>query len=42
VVTRRRLPDDTALDIHGDASAHWLRVAQAFAGPPGPAPKRRS
>ena len=41
VVTRRRLPDDTALDIHGDAAAGWMRVAQAFAGPPGPPPKHR-
>jgi uncharacterized protein (TIGR03084 family) len=36
VVTQRRHPDDTSLRADGPAGADWLRVAQAFAGVPGP------
>jgi uncharacterized protein (TIGR03084 family) len=36
VVTQRRHPADTGLEARGDAAAEWLRLAQAFAGPPGP------
>jgi len=35
VVTRRIHPDDTALQTQGLAAAEFLRLAQAFAGPPG-------
>ena len=42
VVTRRRLPADTDLVITGPAAQHWLSIAQAFAGPPGPPPSSRS
>lgn len=35
VVTQRRHPADTALEIAGDAAAEWISIAQAFAGPPG-------
>jgi uncharacterized protein (TIGR03084 family) len=34
VVTQRRLVDDTALEVHGDVAAQWMRIAQAFAGGP--------
>jgi len=34
VVTQRRHPDDTDLEIVGDAARAWMAVAQAFAGPP--------
>ncbi|SHG01864.1 TIGR03084 family metal-binding protein [Streptoalloteichus hindustanus] len=42
LVTRRRHPDDLALDAVGEIARQWLTVAQAFAGPPGPsrAPER--
>ncbi len=36
VVTQRRHPADTALEVHGDAAREWIGIAQAFAGPPGP------
>lgn len=35
VVTQRRHLADTSLEIHGDAAAEWMSIAQAFAGPPG-------
>ena len=35
VVTQRRHPDDTALDITGPVATEWMSIAQAFAGPPG-------
>jgi uncharacterized protein (TIGR03084 family) len=35
VVTRRRHPDDTALEATGPVATEWLSIAQAFAGPPG-------
>ena len=35
IVTQRRHLDDTALEITGAAAAHWMAIAQAFAGPPG-------
>lgn len=35
VVTQRRHPDDTELEIVGDEAQRWMSVAQAFAGPPG-------
>lgn len=35
VVTRRRHPVDTHLEITGPAANEWMGIAQAFAGPPG-------
>jgi uncharacterized protein (TIGR03084 family) len=35
VVTQRRHPADTGLVAEGPIAAEWLRIAQAFAGPPG-------
>ena len=35
VVTQRRHPADTNLEIHGPAAEEWMAIAQAFAGPPG-------
>jgi uncharacterized protein (TIGR03084 family) len=35
VVTQRRHPDDTALEITGPVATQWMSIAQAFAGPPG-------
>lgn len=35
VVTQRRHVLDTDLEIVGDAAMEWMRIAQAFAGPPG-------
>ncbi len=35
LVTQRVHRDDTALVAHGDDAAHWLTIAQAFAGPAG-------
>ncbi len=35
LVTQRRHPDDLSLRAEGDGAAQWLRIAQAFAGPPG-------
>ena len=39
VVTQRRHVEDTSLETKGDAARHWMRVAQAFAGPPAEGPK---
>jgi uncharacterized protein (TIGR03084 family) len=36
VVTQRRNPDDTALEVTGDAAQEWVGIAQAFAGAPTP------
>ncbi|CAM02403.1 hypothetical protein SACE_3125 [Saccharopolyspora erythraea NRRL 2338] len=36
VVTQRRHPAGTALTAVGEQARHWLGIAQAFAGPPGP------
>jgi uncharacterized protein (TIGR03084 family) len=36
LVTRRVHRDDTALRAEGADADHWLDIAQAFAGPPGP------
>jgi len=36
VVTQRRNLDDTSLEVRGRAALEWMRIAQAFAGPPGP------
>lgn len=35
VVTQRRNPADTGLIATGPVATEWLRIAQAFAGPPG-------
>jgi uncharacterized protein (TIGR03084 family) len=35
VVTQRRHLADTALEVAGTVADRWLRIAQAFAGPPG-------
>jgi uncharacterized protein (TIGR03084 family) len=35
VVTQRRHVADTDLRVTGSAAAEWMRLAQAFAGPPG-------
>ena len=48
VTTQRRHIDDTDLRVEGDLAREWMRIAQAFAGPPGPGrrpgqfPKRSS
>ena len=34
VVTKRRRPDDTALEVTGPLAREWIDIAQAFAGPP--------
>ena len=39
VVTQRRHADDTALAVTGPVAAEWMRIAQAFAGAPGPGRK---
>ncbi len=41
VVTQRRNVADTGLVVEGEAAAEWMRLAQAFAGPPteGPPPR---
>ena len=36
LVTQRRHRDDLALTVAGPGAAHWVAIAQAFAGPPGP------
>ncbi len=33
VVTQRRHPDDTALEVVGPLATEWITIAQAFAGP---------
>lgn len=35
VVTQRRHPADSTLEIHGPLAEEWMSIAQAFAGPPG-------
>ncbi len=35
IVTQRRHPDDTDLNIQGPAATEWMAIAQCFAGPPG-------
>jgi uncharacterized protein (TIGR03084 family) len=35
VVTQRRHPSDTSLEISGPAATEWMGIAQAFAGKPG-------
>jgi uncharacterized protein (TIGR03084 family) len=39
VVTQRRHVADTDLRVEGPAAEEWMRIAQAFAGPPGPGRK---
>jgi uncharacterized protein (TIGR03084 family) len=34
VVTQRRRPDHTALEVVGPLAREWIDIAQAFAGPP--------
>ncbi|HXY91576.1 MAG TPA: TIGR03084 family metal-binding protein [Acidimicrobiia bacterium] len=34
VVTRRRRPAETALEVRGPLAREWIDIAQAFAGPP--------
>jgi len=43
VVTQRRNPTDTNILARGDVAEKWMKMAQAFAGPPenGPAPGER-
>lgn len=41
LVTQRIHRDDTALTTTGDDAAHWLSIAQAFAGPAGEGRARR-
>ena len=36
LVTQRRHRDDLTLTVSGQAAQHWMAIAQAFAGPPGP------
>jgi uncharacterized protein (TIGR03084 family) len=36
VLTRRRHPDDTTIDVSGPIAEQWIAIAQTFAGPPGP------
>jgi uncharacterized protein (TIGR03084 family) len=36
VVTQRRHPADTDLQVSGPVAAEWISIAQAFANPPGP------
>lgn len=40
LVTRRRHLDDVDVRAEGDVAAHWLTIAQAFAGMPGNDPVR--
>ena len=40
LVTQRVHRDDTDLVAVGADAEHWLGIAQAFAGPPGPAVRR--
>jgi uncharacterized protein (TIGR03084 family) len=35
VVTQRRDPKDSRLEVAGEAARQWIDVAQAFAGGPG-------
>ncbi|MCL4443129.1 MAG: TIGR03084 family metal-binding protein [Actinobacteria bacterium] len=36
IVTERRNLADVSLEIKGDDALEWMKIAQAFAGPPGP------
>lgn len=36
LVTQRRAPEDLGLTVVGDDAAEWVRIAQCFAGAPGP------
>jgi uncharacterized protein (TIGR03084 family) len=40
VVTQRRGVDETDLACEGAGAAHWMQIAQAFAGPPTRATRR--
>ncbi|MCQ3806105.1 MAG: TIGR03084 family metal-binding protein [Acidimicrobiaceae bacterium] len=40
VVTQRRSLQDTALSVSGEAAHDWMKIAQAFAGPPTAGPER--
>ncbi|WP_239573008.1 maleylpyruvate isomerase family mycothiol-dependent enzyme [Geodermatophilus bullaregiensis] len=42
LVTQRRHRADLSLQATGPVADHWLDVAQAFAGPPGPGRRPRS
>jgi uncharacterized protein (TIGR03084 family) len=42
VVTQRRRPEETSLVAEGPLAEEWLRLAQAFAGPPTEAPAGRA
>ncbi|WP_188489209.1 TIGR03084 family metal-binding protein [Williamsia phyllosphaerae] len=42
LVTQRRAPADLDLSVRGDDAAQWIRIAQCFAGPPGPGRAPRS
>lgn len=42
VLTRRRHVEDTALVARGKAANEWLELGQAYAGPPGSGPVRRT
>ncbi|NNG37974.1 TIGR03084 family protein [Flexivirga sp. ID2601S] len=42
VAVRRLHPDDTTLVAEGAAATEWLGIVQAFAGPPGDDPVRRT
>lgn len=42
VLARRVHVDDTALAVRGDAAREWMLLGQAFAGPPGTDPPRRT
>ncbi|MGH2757358.1 MAG: TIGR03084 family metal-binding protein, partial [Actinomycetota bacterium] len=39
VVTQRRHPHDTRLEMDGPHAREWMSIAQAYAGPPGPGRK---
>ena len=41
LVTQRRHRDDLALRAVGDTATEWIRIAQAFAGAPGPGRAKR-
>ncbi|MBB5959453.1 uncharacterized protein (TIGR03084 family) [Saccharothrix tamanrassetensis] len=42
LATQRRHRDDLAVDAVGEVAQQWLRIAQAFAGPPGPGREKGS
>lgn len=42
LATRRRHRDDVAVQAEGAVADHWLDIVQAFAGPPGTDPARRT